>query len=72
MKTADHMDTKSWGNGAEAEAYTQAQAELIKQGNLRQAIQNDIDDIRRISSMYEEGIHDVIRYFEGQGIKGLK
>jgi RHS repeat-associated protein len=47
MKKADHRKTASWGSSKAAQAYRQKQADLIKRGKLRKAIQMDIDDIRK-------------------------
>jgi filamentous hemagglutinin len=48
MDPADHRMTSSYGSGAEAKAYRAEQQRLLNEGRVLEAIQMDIDDIRRI------------------------
>ena len=62
METKDHHRTDSWGYSAKAKAYRARQAELIKQGNIRGAIQMDIDDIRaKFGNKYDEQIKQMLQ-----------
>ena len=64
METLDHKKTKSWGHSRDAIAHRQEQAELIAQGNVREAIQMDIDDIRSLfGSKYDEHIRQMLATF---------
>jgi len=64
MEKPDHKKTASWGSGKEAQAYRRRQADLIKQGKLREAIQMDIDDIRaKFGSKYDENIRQMLAAF---------
>ena len=46
MKIADHKKTASWGSSAEAKAYREKQAQLIKDGKFDEAQKMDIQDVR--------------------------
>jgi hypothetical protein len=48
MDPADHRRTSSYGSGAEAQACRTEQQRLLNEGRLQDAIQMDVDDIRRI------------------------
>ena len=50
MDPADHRLTSSYGNSAEARAYRAEQQRLLNEGRVQDAIQMDIDDIRRIEN----------------------
>lgn len=71
MEKHDHWNTASWGNSKEAKEYRQKQAELIKQGKLRDAIQMDIDDIRsKWGNKYDEAIKQMLAYVDEMMEKG--
>ncbi|APJ02827.1 PAAR domain-containing protein [Silvanigrella aquatica] len=67
MEPKDHRDTKSYGK--KGEQYRQKQKELIQQGKLKEAVQMDIEDIRRIAledgkpDKYECGIKEYIENY---------
>jgi hypothetical protein len=64
MRIIDHRDTESWG--PDGEAYRQKQADLIKQGRIKDAIQMDIDDIRSKfpDGRYEPGLQQIEQYIK--------
>lgn len=63
MDPADHEKTASYGGSKQAEAYRAKQEELLSQGKLKEAMQMDIDDIRRkFDNKYEEGIKQMLEY----------
>ncbi|MBX9840147.1 MAG: hypothetical protein K2X69_17750, partial [Silvanigrellaceae bacterium] len=67
MEPKDHRETKSYGK--HGEKYRQKQKELIQQGKLKEAVQMDIDDVRRIAqedgnpNKYECGIKEYIETY---------
>jgi hypothetical protein len=64
METSDHRRTASWGSSKAAQAYRKRQADLIRQGKVRDAIQMDIDDIRsKFGSKYDEHIREMLAEF---------
>ena len=63
MDSADHEKTSSYGGSKPAEAYRAKQEELLSQGKLKEAMQMDIDDIRRqFGNKYDEGIKQMLEY----------
>ena len=68
MDPADHRKTSSYGNSAEAQAYRAEQQRLINEGQVREAIKMDIDDIRRIENevgqpgKYDSAIREMLDY----------
>lgn len=63
MEKADHRLTASCGNSLEARMYRDLQADLIKQGKFKEALQMDIDDIRdKFGNKYDEGISQMKEY----------
>ncbi|MCI6186364.1 MAG: hypothetical protein MR739_04205 [Spirochaetia bacterium] len=63
MEVEDHRQTASWGNSLDAREYRAKQTELIKQGNFREALQMDIDDIHeKFGDKYDEGIAQMLEY----------
>ncbi|WP_150526567.1 DUF637 domain-containing protein [Roseibium sediminis] len=68
MDPADHRLTSSRGSSAEAKAYRAEQKRLLDQGKLEEAIQMDIDDIRRIENeigqpgKYDGAIEEMVEY----------
>ncbi len=48
MDPADHRLTSSYGSGHRAQSYRAEQQRLVDEGRVQEAIQMDIDDIRRI------------------------
>ncbi|MFI3253575.1 MAG: hypothetical protein R3Y63_04435 [Eubacteriales bacterium] len=65
MEKADHRQTASCGNSLEAREYREQQAELIKEGKFREAVQMDIDDIReKFGDKYDSEIADMEKYLD--------
>ncbi|EFO33270.1 phosphoglycerate kinase [Roseibium sp. TrichSKD4] len=68
MDPADHRLTSSRGSSAEAKAYRAEQKRLLDLGKLEEAIQMDIDDIRRIENeigqpgKYDNAIKEMVNY----------
>jgi filamentous hemagglutinin len=63
MDPEDHKQTASNGNSDDARAYRARQKELLEEGRLMDAIQMDIDDIRKnFGSKYDEGIKQMLDY----------
>jgi RHS repeat-associated protein len=61
MEKRDHRKTASWGSSKAAEVHRLKQADLIKRGKLREAIQMDIDDIRsKFGNKYDANIQDML------------
>ncbi len=48
MDPKDHKETTSYGSGKEAKDYRATQQQLLDEGRLEDAIQMDIDDIKRV------------------------
>jgi hypothetical protein len=68
METPDHAKTASFDNNPGARAYRARQKELISQGQMMEAIQMDIDDIRRqFGNKYNETINQMLEYAKQQG-----
>ncbi|WP_258840403.1 hypothetical protein [Mechercharimyces sp. CAU 1602] len=68
MTKGDHAKTSSFRNIPGAKAYRARQAELIRQGNFKQAQQMDIDDIRsKFGDKYDEGIEQMVKYSREKG-----
>lgn len=65
MEKADHRQTASCGNSREAREYRAQQQELIMQGNFREALQMDIDDIRdKFGNKYDDAIAEMMAYVD--------
>lgn len=65
MDKEDHRQTASCGNSKEAREYNAKQKELIDQGKFREALQNDIDDIRsKFGDKYDEAISQMMEYVD--------
>lgn len=66
MEAADHAKTASNGNqGSDGKKYRARQAALIEQGRFDEALQMDIDDIRRkFGKKYDEGIKQMLEYYK--------
>ena len=61
MDKFDHRTTSSWGPAAAAKAYRQEQLRLIQAGRVSDAIQMDIDDVRRrYGPKYDDAILEMI------------
>lgn len=53
----------SYGNSKKAQEYRNRQKELLAEGKLMEAIQMDIDDIRRIAgNKYDNSINEMLAY----------
>ena len=65
MKKVDHRQTASCGSSREAKEYRAAQKELINQGNFREALQMDIDDIHeKFGDKYDDAISEMLDYVD--------
>ena len=63
MDPADHQQTASYGNSAEAQAYRAKQAELIKQGKFQDAQKMDVNDVQsKFGDKYNKGIQQAQDY----------
>jgi len=63
MKIADHKKTASWGSSAEAKAYREKQAQLIKDGKFDEAQKMDIQDVRsKFGKKYDDAIEQMLEY----------
>jgi hypothetical protein len=68
MRRIDHEATASFDFRPGAKEYIARQAELIRQGRFREAIEMDIADIRgRFGSAYDEGIREMVAYAKSIG-----
>ncbi len=71
MDAPDHHKTASYDSTTDSIEYRQRQAELIKEGKLKDAIQMDIDDIRsKFGSKYDEAIKQMLAYADEMIAKG--
>lgn len=69
MEKGDHRMTASWGPSSDARDYRAKQAELIKEGNFKDAIQMDIDDIRdKFGDKYDDAIAQMLSYAKEKGL----
>lgn len=69
MDKYDHRQTASCGNTIEARAYREKQAELIKEGNFKEAMQMDIDDIHeKFGDKYDDAIAQMLSYATEKGL----
>lgn len=65
MEKVDHRQTASCGSSREAKEYRAAQKELINQGNFREALQMDIDDIHeKFGDKYDDAISEMLDYVD--------
>lgn len=65
MDKEDHRQTASCGNSREAREYRAIQKKLIEQGNFREAVQMDIDDIHdKFGDKYDEAIGEMMEYID--------
>ena len=65
MEPGDHRQTASYGGSPEAKAYRERQKELIDQGNVREAVQMDIDDLRsKFGNKYDSAIKEMESYLD--------
>jgi hypothetical protein len=63
MEQAEHALTSSYRNSGAAQAYRQKVAELIQQGRWRDAIAQEIRDVRRIAgSKYNQAVQQMLGY----------
>ena len=69
MEKGDHVKTASWGRTIDAQDYRAKQAELIKEGNFKEAMQMDIDDIRsKFDDKYDGAIDQMVSYAQEKGL----
>ena len=65
MEKEDHRQTASCGNSREAREYRAQQQKLIEQGEFREALQMDIDDIRdKFGDKYDDAIAEMLKYVD--------
>ena len=65
METPDHALTKSFAGSRAAREYRARQRELVEQGRFREAVQMDIDDVRRLfGNKYDEAIRQMNVYID--------
>jgi hypothetical protein len=65
MYPYDHANTKSSGSSDEAKDYRAKQRELIKQGKTREAIFEDIKDVKAIApSLYDISIQQMLKKYK--------
>jgi hypothetical protein len=70
MLSEDHWLTESWGNSPAAQAYRQAQANLIAQGNFQAAQDMDVADVRsKFGRKYDAGIQQMLHYSRSKGYR---
>ena len=68
MDAKDHMQTASWGSSNNAVEYRAEQAKLIAGGNMKAAIQKDIDDITsKFGTKYNDAIEQMLEYAKEMG-----
>jgi filamentous hemagglutinin len=61
----DHRRTASYGSSPDAKEYRALQKELVDQGRVREAVQMDIDDLRRkFGDKYESAIKQMQTYLD--------
>ena len=65
MEKADHRQTASCGSTKEAREYQATQKNLIEQGQFREALQMDMDDIRdKFGNKYDSAISEMLSYVD--------
>ena len=73
MEPLDHAKTASHGTNPGSDVYRLRQQRLFKQGKFGEAIQLDIDNIRRLfGNKYDEAIQEMIDQLEPWMKMGLK
>jgi RHS repeat-associated protein len=69
MEQAEHALTSSYGNSAAAQVYRQEIGQLIKEGRWRDAMAQEIRDVRAVAgSKYNEAIQQMLDYGRSIGI----
>ncbi|MBI4719529.1 MAG: hypothetical protein HY763_17165, partial [Planctomycetes bacterium] len=67
LEDADHYKTASYGGGPRGDAYRSKQAELIKAGRWREALQVDVNDIRtKFGDKYDAAIVEMMDYVDSE------
>ena len=65
MERKHHRETASCGSSREAKEYQQKQAEYIANGQFREALQMDIDDIHeKFGDKYDKAIEQMLKYVD--------
>ena len=65
MEKSDHRQTASCGRSKEAAAYRAKQQELINNGQFRDAVQMDINDLQsKFGAKYAQGISELLDYVD--------
>jgi hypothetical protein len=69
MEQAEHALTSSYGNSAAAQAYREKTGALIQQGRWRDAMAQEIRDVRAIAgSKYNQAVQQMLEYARSIGI----
>jgi hypothetical protein len=69
MEQAEHALTSSYGNSAAAQGYRQEIGALIQQGRWRDAMAQEIRDVRRIAgSKYNQAVQQMLEYGRSIGV----
>lgn len=65
MEKKDHQKTASFGSSREAKEYREVQKQNIDSGNIRKAIEMDINDLRsKFGNKYDKGIEQMLKYVD--------
>ena len=65
IEPRDHRMTASYGSSPDAKLYRERQQDLVDQGNVREAVQMDIDDIRsKFGNKYDSAIEEMELYLD--------
>jgi hypothetical protein len=68
MEPEDHQDTMSYGSSSESRQYRESQAELLKKNRLLDAVDNEIEDAKRVAleagdpHRYDQAIKEMRAY----------
>ncbi len=69
MEKLDHKKTASWGASPDARKYRKEQEKYISEGNFKEAMQMDINDIHdKFGDKYDDAISQMISYAEEKGL----
>ncbi len=69
MEKDDHRQTASCGRSLDAQLYREKQADLIREGSFKEAMQMDIDDIHdKFGDKYDSAIDQMISYAKEKGL----
>jgi hypothetical protein len=72
MDKEDHKKTASFDNKPGSQEYRDAQKDLIKQGKFKEAMQMDVDDVKKkFPGKYDKSIGDALKYAENLSLEGM-